>query len=100
MTEVSHFKGFISQCYAMLSSIHLEGFPAKVTPLWESDVGTFEDDQWEEALQAVQMCSLNVAQCLSQLYIVLWVHLLLQDCTGWVSEKTQNALGAPEITAT
>lgn len=41
---------------------------------WERDVGTFEDEQWEEALQAVQLCSHNVTQRLSQLYIVLWVH--------------------------
>lgn len=29
---------------------------------------------WKEALQAVQLCSLNVAQLLSQLYIILRVH--------------------------
>lgn len=73
--EVSHFKGFISRSYAMLLSIFLAGFPTKVTSPWERDVGTLEEDQWAEALQAIQGCSLNAAQRLSQLYIVLRVHL-------------------------
>ena len=38
---------------------------------WEGDVGPFEEEQCEEALS---QCSLNVAQRLSQLYILLRVH--------------------------
>lgn len=55
-------------------SVFLVGFPLGAVRKWENDVGTFEEKQWEEVLQAVQMSSLNVAHCLSQLYIVLWVH--------------------------
>lgn len=40
-------------------------------------MGSFDEEQWEEALQAVQLCSLNMAQRLSQLYIVLRVHYTL-----------------------
>lgn len=69
MTEISHSKGFISRCYA-------KGFPTKVAPLWESEVGVFEDDQWGEVLQSIQSSSRDVAQRLSQLYIVLRVHLI------------------------
>lgn len=38
------------------------------------DVRAFEEDQWDEALAAVPLCSLNVAQRLSQLYVLLRVH--------------------------
>lgn len=41
---------------------------------WGKDVDVFEQGQWEEALQAVQTCSLNVTLQLYQLYIVLQVH--------------------------
>lgn len=34
----------------------------------------FEEDQWEEVLHTVQQCSINTAQHLSQLFIVLRVH--------------------------
>lgn len=73
MTEVSQYKGFILRCYSMLLSMHLKGFPPKAT--LEKYVGTFEEEQWEEALLAVKLCSLKVAQRLAQLYIVLQVHL-------------------------
>ena len=58
----------------MILNIYLDDFPLGVSTKWERDVGTFEDEQWEEVLQAVQLCSMNVAQRLSQLYIVLRVH--------------------------
>lgn len=59
----------------MLLNIFLTGFPTKVIEHWERDVGTFEENQREEALQATQGFSLKAAQRLSQLYIVLRVHL-------------------------
>ena len=74
MSEVKCLKGFISSSYAMLLSSFLPGFPARVLTSWERDVGAFEEDQWEEALLAVQGCSLNTAQRLSQLFIVMRVH--------------------------
>ena len=74
MTGVTSFRGFISSSYSMLLSSFLPGFPAKVLSSWERDVGTFEEDQWEGALQAVQGCSLNTAQRLSQLFILMRVH--------------------------
>lgn len=52
----------------------LSVFPLEVVSKWENDVGMFELEQWEEVLQVVQMSSFNVAQRLSQLYIVLRVH--------------------------
>lgn len=47
-------------------------------------MGTFEDEQWEESLQAVQICSVNVAQRLSQIYI-LYSECTSHptDCSGW-----------------
>lgn len=36
-------------------------------------MGAFEEEQWEDALLAVEQCSLNVAQCLLQLYLPLMV---------------------------
>lgn len=51
----------------------IKGTP--VTPLlWERDLGSLTGDQWEEVYQAVATCSLNVAQKLSQLYILLRSH--------------------------
>lgn len=61
----------------------LERFPSESGATWERDVGTFEDEHWEEALQAVQLCSPNVVQRLSQLYIVLRVHIRLQGYIEW-----------------
>lgn len=40
-------------------------------------MGDLPGDLWEEALEAVQFCSLNVAQRLFQLYILLRVHRIL-----------------------
>lgn len=71
MAEVEIYMGFISQCYYMPLIIFWKDFPSRVEANWECDVGAFEEEQGEEALQAVQMCSLNVTQRLSQLYILL-----------------------------
>ena len=67
-------KGMISQCYNMLLSSWLEGHPMKVAEQWETDLGPIEGEVWEEALLAVNACSLNVSQRVSQLYILLRVH--------------------------
>lgn len=74
MEEVISLKGFISNCYSMLLDVFLTGFPLKTTAKWEKDVGALESEQWGEVLQAVLMSSLNVAQGLSQLYIIQRVH--------------------------
>lgn len=42
---------------------------------WEKDVGAIYGDHWTEALESVRSCSLNVTQRLSQLYLLLRVHL-------------------------
>lgn len=72
--EVTTYKGFISCSYAMLLGLFHGDTTLKVVSRSERDVGAFEEEQWEEALQAVPQCSLNVAQRLSQLYILLRVH--------------------------
>lgn len=46
----------------------------KAATQWEADLGPIGGEQWEEALQAVNTCSLNVSQKISQLYILLRVH--------------------------
>lgn len=71
MAKVSHSKGFITRSYSMLMAIIQSNFPTKVITRWEGDGGIFEE---EEVLRTIQQCSLNTAQCLSQLFIVLWVH--------------------------
>lgn len=58
----------------MLLTQHLIAYPTKAPSLWERDVGPLTGDQWEEALLSITTCSLNVAQKVSQLYIVLPVH--------------------------
>lgn len=72
--EATDTKGIISQCYLMLLSSFLEGNPMKAMAQWEEDLGPITGEQWEEALQAVNTCSLNVSQKVSQLYILLRVH--------------------------
>ena len=67
-------KGMISQCYSMLLASFLEGYPMNAAEQWETDLGPIEGEVWEEALQAVNTCSLNVSQRVSQLYILLRVH--------------------------
>ena len=74
MFDIDTYKGFISYSYTMLLNLFHRDFPLKVVERWERDVGAFEEEQWEEALQAVPLCSLNVAQRVSQLYILLRVH--------------------------
>lgn len=64
-------KGIISHCYQMLLMHHLKAHPTKAPSLWENDVGPLTGDQWEEVLQSINICSLNVAQKISQLYIIL-----------------------------
>lgn len=64
----------ISHCYQMLLTHHLKAHPTKAPSLWDKDVGPLTGDQWEEILQSINICSLNVAQKILQLYIVLRVH--------------------------
>lgn len=49
-------------------------FSLKAGERWEKDIGPFVEDQWEEALQAIQKCSLNATQRLMQLFIPLKAH--------------------------
>lgn len=100
MEEVSCFKGYISCCYSMLLSVFLAGFPLGAVSKWENDVGTFEEEQWEEVLQAVKMSSLNVAQRLSQLYIVLRVHYTPARLFKMGGAQTPIALGVLETMET
>lgn len=67
-------KGFISQCYSTLSSKYLSKHPLTIKRKWEADIGPLDEDQWEEALQSVAICSLNVTQRLTQLYTLLRVY--------------------------
>lgn len=67
-------KGFISPCYHMLLMEYLSAYHTRAMSQWEEDVGTWTGDQWEEAFQSANMCSLNVSQKVSQLYILLRVH--------------------------
>lgn len=59
----------------MFLTIFLKGFPSRAADRWESDVGGFAEEQWEEVLQAVPACSLSVSQRMTQLYITQRVHL-------------------------
>lgn len=89
ISEVEIYKGFISRCYYMLLCIFLKGFPLRAESRWEQDVGAFEEEQWEEALQAVQSCSLNVTQSLcSYIFFFCYIFsfgytLLLRDYLKW-----------------
>lgn len=74
MQQSSSTKGFSSTCYAMLLWDFLDKFPNLPFAKWERDVGDIPEEQWEEALESVRLCSLNVTQRLSQLYIILRVH--------------------------
>lgn len=58
-----------SRCYYMLLIIFLKELPSRTEARWEHDVGTFEEEQWEKALQAIQMCSLNATQRLSVVHL-------------------------------
>lgn len=69
-----------------------EIFPSRTASRWERDVGEFEEELWEEALQAMQVFSLNVTQGLLELYILLRVQ--------WEWERTPSvpdALGTMVI---
>ncbi|XP_040184732.1 uncharacterized protein LOC120917483 [Rana temporaria] len=67
-------KGFISECYAILLQYFLGQHPVMVREKWEKDVGQLDGEQWEEIFQGVSSCSLNVAQRLTQLYIIFRVY--------------------------
>lgn len=58
-------KDIISRCCAMLVSSFLKGYPFNAPKHWKKDVGPIYWRQLEEALQAVQLSSLNVSQQLS-----------------------------------
>lgn len=76
-------KGFISNCYAMLLGVYLGRYPNSACERWKRDVGDIPGEQWEEALEAVSLCYLNVSQRLSQLYLLLRVYrtpLSLYSC--------------------
>lgn len=45
----------------MLLNAFLEYHPLKAQAQWEGDLGPVTDDQWEEALQSINTCSLNVS---------------------------------------
>lgn len=54
----------------MLLGESLERLPSLAFEKWERDVGELPKEQWEEALESVRLCTLNVTQQLSQLYIL------------------------------
>lgn len=72
--EAALFKGFISQCYAILLQSVLKQHPLKLREKWEADVGQLDREQWEEIFQAVGTCSLNVSQILTRLCILLQIY--------------------------
>lgn len=67
-------KGLISQSYSTLLRKYLTKHPLTVKRKWEMDVGPLDEDQWEEALQSVSVCSLNVPERLTQLYTLLRIY--------------------------
>ena len=79
MAGVSQFRGFISRVYSMILSIFLEGFPLAASNRWERDVGVFEDEQWEEALQGVKLWPKGSHN--STLYLEYFIRPL--GCTKW-----------------
>lgn len=61
MQQSSCTKGFISNCYTMLLGVYLENFPNSACEKWERDVGDISGDLWEEAPEAVWLCSLSMS---------------------------------------
>lgn len=54
--------------YAMMFEEFLDKFPNMVFEKWERDVGDIPEDQWEEVLESVLLCFLNIAQLFKQCY--------------------------------
>lgn len=79
-------KGFFSSCYGILLPSYLEDHPCTAKEKWEQDVGQL-DELWDNVLDSVLYSSLNTAQKLSQLYIVLRVQYTPTNCTAWISYK-------------
>lgn len=78
----------------------LRAHPIKAVSLWERDLGPLTEDQWEKALQSISTRSLNVAQKVFQLYIVLRVHYTpkkLHRMGRLVDPCVVNALGILSI---
>lgn len=73
MQQSHSTKGLISNCYGRLLGVYLESCPSSACERWERDLGDIPGYQWEDALEAVWFCSLNISQR-SQLYILLRVH--------------------------
>lgn len=59
MQQSSSTKGFISMCYAMLLGDFMDRFPSLTFEKWERDFGDIPEEQWEEALESVRLCSLQ-----------------------------------------
>lgn len=75
MAEVSYFKEYYIPVLCN-ACVHIIDFPSRGVPVWERDVGTFEEKQWKEALQAVQLLSQCGTTSVPVIqYIVLRVHL-------------------------
>lgn len=49
----------------MLLSAFLKDYSIKVTEQWESEDGMLVEDQWEKALQAVPLSTLNLSHRLT-----------------------------------
>lgn len=58
----------------MILNDFLLSFPLKSSERLERDLGPFVENEWEEAIQAILQCSLNVAQRLMQLNKLLRAH--------------------------
>lgn len=64
------YQGFYILMVCYVTAAFSQWVPLKLDAPWAKDIGTFKEKQWEEALQAVQKCSLNVNQKFMQLFIL------------------------------
>lgn len=82
MSEVSHFKGFISRSYSMLLTIFLNSFPARVTTRWESDVGMRRTNA--KSFCRLFNCALSAQPNVYLSCILCCGYIsLLRGCIGW-----------------
>lgn len=75
-----YFKVSIPNHYGILLLSCLEGWNAKcynAKEKWEQNVGLIDDELWDNVLESILHSSLNTAQRLPQLYIMLCAHYTL-----------------------
>lgn len=61
----------LSRCYGMLLPSYLEGYPCNAKEKWDCNVGPLDEELWHNVLDSVLHGSLNTAQRLYLLFIVL-----------------------------